>query len=200
MAGGLLIGAVGLAWLTQIGVHTSYWAYVFGPQVLMSLGLGLSFPAFASTALVKVRESDAGVASALVNTTQQVGGSLGTALLNTVAATATAAYLATHGPAFAAAGLVHGYSVAFAFGAGMLLLAAIVSAVLVTGGPREAAAPAGRTCAGAGLAQLSGTNGGAELLEDRVGWGQAPHLEGDSLDGSSETTVAAHQPDRGRDP
>ena len=141
MAGGLLIGAVGLAWLTQIGVHTSYWAYVFGPQVLMSLGLGLSFPAFASTALVNVRESDSGVASALVNTTQQVGGSLGTALLNTVAATATAAYLTTHGPAFAAQGLVHGYSVAFALGAGMLLLAAIVSAVLVTGGPREATVP-----------------------------------------------------------
>jgi EmrB/QacA subfamily drug resistance transporter len=143
MAGGLLVGAVGLAWLTQIGVNTSYWAYVFGPQVMMSLGLGLAFPAFASTALVKVQEHDSGVASALVNTTQQVGGSLGTALLNTVAATATAAYLTTHGPAFAAAGLVHGYSVAFALGAGMLLLAAIVSAVFVTGRPEEVAAPTG---------------------------------------------------------
>jgi hypothetical protein len=141
MASGLFVGAVGLAWLTQIGVNTSYWGYVFGPQVLMSLGLGLAFPAFASTALIKVQERDSGVASALVNTTQQVGGSLGTALLNTVAATATAAYLTTHGPAFAAQGLVRGYSVAFALGAGMLLLAAIVSAVFITAGPRDVEVP-----------------------------------------------------------
>ena len=103
----------------------------------MSLGLGLAFPAFASTALTKVQDRDSGVASALVNTTQQVGGSLGTALLNTVAATATATYIAAHGPASAPAGVVHGFSVAFALGAGMLLLAALASAVFVTARPRD---------------------------------------------------------------
>jgi hypothetical protein len=72
------------------------------------------------------------VASALVNTTQQVGGSLGTALLNTIAATATANYIATHGRPSAAAGVVHGFSMALAVGAGFLALAAIVSAVFVT--------------------------------------------------------------------
>ncbi len=142
MTAGLLVGAIGLAWLTQIGVHTSFWVYVFGPQVLMSVGLGLAFPALSSTALIKVDDKDSGVASALVNTTQQIGGSLGTALLNTVAATATADYVATHGRAFLPAGLVHGYSVAFAIGAGMLLLAALVSAVLVTGRPTEETAQA----------------------------------------------------------
>ncbi len=132
---GLLVGAVGLAWLSLIGVHTSFWAYVFGPQILMSMGLGLAFPAMSSTALTKVKDKDAGVASALVNTTQQIGGSLGTALLNTVAATATASYIQSHGRAFVPAGLVHGYSVAFTLGAGMLTLGALVSAVLVRGRP-----------------------------------------------------------------
>lgn len=141
MTSGLLVGAIGLAWLTQIGVHTSFWAYVFGPQILMSMGLGLAFPAMSSTALIRVQTRDSGVASAMVNTTQQIGGSLGTALLNTVAATATASYVQSHGRAFLPAGLVHGYSVAFALGAGMLALAGLVSAVLVNGRPTEVAAP-----------------------------------------------------------
>jgi EmrB/QacA subfamily drug resistance transporter len=131
MALGLLMGAVGLAWLTQIGVHTSFWTHVFPQEILMSVGLGLAFPAMSSTALVKVRTRDSGVASALVNTTQQVGGSLGTALLNTLAATATASYIVAHGPAASAAGVVHGFAVAFAVGAGILLLGALVSAVFV---------------------------------------------------------------------
>jgi EmrB/QacA subfamily drug resistance transporter len=143
---GLLIGALGLGWLTQIGVHTSYWTHVLPPEILMSVGLGLAFPALSSTALTRVRDRDSGVASALVNTTQQVGGSLGTALLNTVAATATASYIATHGAAHAAAGVVHGYTVAFALGAGMLTLAAIASAVFVTARkedlPADSATPA----------------------------------------------------------
>jgi hypothetical protein len=121
-----------LGWLTQIGVHSSFWLYVFGPQVLMSLGLGFAFPALSSTALTNVRPADSGVASAMVNTTQQVGGSLGTALLNTVAATATASYIRANGRASLPAGLVHGYAVAFAVGAGLLAAAAVVSAVLVT--------------------------------------------------------------------
>jgi predicted MFS family arabinose efflux permease len=132
MASGLLVGAVGLGWLTQIGVHSSFWVSVFGPQILMSVGLGFAFPALSSTALTNVRPADSGVASAMVNTTQQVGGSLGTALLNTVAATATGSFIAAHGPASVPAGLVHGYSVAFAVGAALLLVASVVTAVFVT--------------------------------------------------------------------
>ncbi len=103
----------------------------------MSVGLGVAFPAFSSTALIKVRDRDSGVASALVNTTQQVGGSLGTALLNTIAATATASYILAHGVAASQAGVVHGFAVAFAVGAGLLALGAIVSAVFVSAGPRD---------------------------------------------------------------
>ena len=130
MTVGLSVGALGLAWQTQIGVHTSYWTHVLPPQILIGLGLGLAFPVFSSTALTRVAERDSGVASALVSTAQQVGGSLGTALLNTIAATATATYIAAHGPAFARAGVVHGFAVAFAVGAGLLALAAIVSTAL----------------------------------------------------------------------
>jgi EmrB/QacA subfamily drug resistance transporter len=132
MASGLLVGAVGLGWLTQIGVHSSFWLYVFGPQILMSVGLGFAFPAISNTALTNVGSADSGVASAMVNTTQQVGGSLGTALLNTVAATATASYIRVNGPSSVPAGLVHGYSVAFAVGAGFLVAAAVAAALLVT--------------------------------------------------------------------
>ena len=77
MTVGLLVGALGLAWLTQIGVHTSYWTHVLPPQIVTSLGLGLAFPTFSSTALTRVRERDSGVASALVNTAQQKTGGHG---------------------------------------------------------------------------------------------------------------------------
>ena len=78
-----------------------------------------------------------GVASALVNTTQQIGGSLGTALLNTLAATATASYILSHGVAATQAGVVHGFAVAFAVGAGLLALGAVVSAIFISAGPSE---------------------------------------------------------------
>jgi Na+/melibiose symporter-like transporter len=132
MSAGLFVGAGGLAWLTQIGVHTPYWSHVLPPELLMSVGLGLAFPAFSSTALTRVRDRDSGVASALVNTTQQIGGSLGTALLNTIAALATANYIAIHGRLAFNAGSVHGFSVAFAVGAGFLVLGAVASALFVT--------------------------------------------------------------------
>ncbi len=74
---GLGVGALGLAWLTQIGVGTSYWTHVLPPEILMSVGLGLAFPALSSTALVNVGDRDSGVASALVNTAQQAVGRWG---------------------------------------------------------------------------------------------------------------------------
>ena len=142
MTVGLLLGAFGLAWLTQIGVHTSYWTSVFPPLILMSGGLGLAIPALSSTALARVGDRDSGVASALVNTTQQVGGSLGTALLNTIAATATATYIAAHGPAASRAGVVHGFTVAFAVGAILIGLGGVASAVFVRAGTGDLQNPA----------------------------------------------------------
>jgi EmrB/QacA subfamily drug resistance transporter len=133
MSGGFLAGAVGVAWLTRISVHSSFVTHVLPAEIVMSVGLGFAFVSLTSTALIGVGEHDAGVASAMVNATQQVGGSLGTALLNTIAASATAGYIAVHGHSAGAtaSSLVHGYNDAFVYATGFLLLAAIASAVLV---------------------------------------------------------------------
>jgi len=132
MVGGTVMAAIGMALFTQISVDDSYLTVVLPAQIVMSIGMGLAFVALSSTALVGVEDHDAGVASALVNTTQQVGGSLGTALLNTIAASATAGYITANGVAQTPEGLVHGYTVAFQWGLGALILAAVLSAVLVT--------------------------------------------------------------------
>lgn len=133
MCFGLLLGAIGLAWFSQIGVHTAYLTHVLPAELVVSIGLGFAFVPFSSTALIGVAPHDAGVASALVNATQQVGGSLGTALLNTVAASATASYLLAHNgnPLFTNQALVHGYSVGFTVSAAILLVAVVVAGTLV---------------------------------------------------------------------
>jgi EmrB/QacA subfamily drug resistance transporter len=135
MGAGMALATIGMIWFTQIGVSTGYATHVLPAEVVMSLGMGLVFVVLSSTALVGVDDDDAGVASALVNTTQQVGGSLGTALLNTVAASATAGYLTSHHQAGAAA-LVHGYSVAFVL-ASVLLGVGLVSSVLLIRAGRD---------------------------------------------------------------
>ena len=93
MVGGLVLAVVGMLWLTQITADTSYWTHVFPAEVLMSVGLAGVFIPASSTALIGVGHHDAGVASAVLNTGQQIGGSLGTALLNTLFAGAVTAYL-----------------------------------------------------------------------------------------------------------
>lgn len=134
---GFLSCALGLAWLTTIGVHTSYWGHVFPSQIVMSIGLGFAFVSLSSTALIGVADHDAGVASAMVNTTQQVGGSLGTALLNTFAASATTSFLVSHlhgskpTNAITQAALVTGYHRAFSISAVLLLGASIACFALV---------------------------------------------------------------------
>ena len=141
MTSGLLLAAVGLLWLTKIGVHTSYWTHVFPQLIVMSLGMGLAFTALSSTSLTNVQERDSGVASAVLNSTQQVGASLGAALLNTVAATATATYLASHGPRLAEQALVHGFTRALLVGAIIVAAGAVVSVVLVNAKPSDQAGP-----------------------------------------------------------
>jgi hypothetical protein len=118
---------------------------VLPAELIISIGMGLSFVPLSSTALFGVAEHDAGVASATVNATQQVGGSLGTALLNTVAASATTSYLAVHGRAAVAAGLVHGYTTGFAVSASRLGLAVVATAGLLRakgGQPQPSTEPA----------------------------------------------------------
>jgi hypothetical protein len=84
-----------------------------------------------------VNEADSGVASAFVNTTQEVGGSVGTALLNTVAASTAATYIIKHGAHSAHAAAVYGYTAAFAVGAAFIGLAAILVIILVNARPDD---------------------------------------------------------------
>ncbi len=136
MVVGLLLAAAGMALLTRIGVDTGYWSHVLPAVLVISFGMGVTFGPLSNTALVGVADHDAGVASALVNTAQQIGGSLGTALLNTIAASALTSYLADHAGSgspvrIRAVGTVHSYTVAFWVSAGLIALAAVIAAVLV---------------------------------------------------------------------
>ena len=139
---GMIMAAVGLALLTRIGAHTGYLSHILTAEIVISLGGGLVFVALSSTALIGVADADAGVASALVNTTQQVGGSLGVALLSTVAGTATANYLTAHGATTVtrAAAIVHGYTMAFAFSAVLLGVGAVAALLLVRANRNDVAA------------------------------------------------------------
>ncbi len=133
---GLLVAAAGMATLTQLHVHSSYLTHVLPAVLLVGFGIGCVFVPVISTATSGVGPRDAGVASATANTAQQVGASVGTALLNTIAASVTATYLASraHSHATAAAGLVHGYATASAWTAGILVAAAAVAGLLINVG------------------------------------------------------------------
>ena len=127
---GMALAALGMVLLTRIGVDTAYASHVLPSLILIGVGFGLTLgPSFA-TATFGVAENDSGVASAMVNTSQQIGGAIGTALLSTVAASATSAYLADHGPAIGQAA-VEGYTTAFWWAAGVFALGALVSAGLL---------------------------------------------------------------------
>ncbi len=127
---GFVAAAAGLVWLTQLSPHSSFLVHVVPAELLVSAGMGHVFVPLSSTALLGVPGHDAGVASALVNTMQQVGGSLGVAFLNTIATSASARFAASHG-GMSQAAAVHGFTAAFAVGAGILVAAAVVVSVLL---------------------------------------------------------------------
>jgi predicted MFS family arabinose efflux permease len=129
MVPGLLAAAAGLLFLTRITPETSYTTHVLPALFIMSSGMALVFIPLTSTSLHAVSPRDTGVASAMLNTSQQIGGSLGTALLNTIAATATTTYIASHsemGEMVRPFALTHGFTVAFTFSAGLLAVGAVV--------------------------------------------------------------------------
>ena len=99
----------------------------------MGLGFGLIFAPSIATATLGVGQDDAGVASAMVNVSQQVGGSIGTALLSTIAVTATASFATSHvgSPGLAAQAAVHGYTTAFTWSAAIFVIGAVFSGALL---------------------------------------------------------------------
>jgi EmrB/QacA subfamily drug resistance transporter len=138
---GLLAAAAGAAWLTRIGPHGSYGYDVAPALVLIGAGVSCAVVTAFSLGPVGTRPADTGVAAAMVNTSNQTGGSLGAAVLNTIAATATTAYLTSHHAQGAAAAVVHGDVVAFRFLVALFLAGALVTALLH---PRRATVAARR--------------------------------------------------------
>jgi len=130
---GMALGATGMILLTNLNLDSTYAANVLPPLLILGFAMGSIMPASMQTATLGVDRQFAGVASAMVNTSQQVGGSIGTALLNTLAATAAADYVASHLPAtaeVAAQAAVNSYAVAYWWGAGFFALGGIIAALL----------------------------------------------------------------------
>jgi EmrB/QacA subfamily drug resistance transporter len=161
----LLAGAE--AWLTRIGVHGDYVGAILGPIMVTGVGMGLLFSSAINTGTYGVAPRDAGVASASVNTGQQLGGSIGTSLLNTIAASATTAYItahiaaAGHSPAavraLTDAALVHGYTTVFWWCAGIFAAGAVICGSLMRSGPLQ-----GMGAPGAPEPAAAGASGVAE--------------------------------------
>ncbi len=129
MVPGLVAAGIGLLMLTRITPETSYVTHVLPSLLIMSSGMALVFIPLTSTSLHAVSHQDTGVASAMLNTSQQIGGSLGTALLNTVAATAASTYSAANsqlGEKLMPYAMTHGFTVAFKFSAVLLFAGAVV--------------------------------------------------------------------------
>jgi EmrB/QacA subfamily drug resistance transporter len=155
MVSGLAGATVAMIYLLQITPTSSYVTHVLPAEVVMSVGLAAVFIPASSLALVGVQPHDAGVASALLNTTQQIGGSLGTALLNTLYASAVTGYVVSHaGPGvnpqqLQADALVHGYHVAFFWGAVLLAIALGVVLIFVNAGKDDIPTEHGEVAAAA---------------------------------------------------
>ncbi|MFI6401753.1 MFS transporter [Streptomyces sp. NPDC050548] len=138
MVPGALLAAAGMTFFTRLTITSDYATELLPGLILMGLGMGLIFMPVFATATAGVAPEDSGVTSATVNTSQQVGGSIGTALLNTIATTSSAAYLAAHlhTPAqkaqITSEGIVHGYTVAIWWAVAVMLLAGLVAGLMVT--------------------------------------------------------------------
>ncbi|GAA4000237.1 MFS transporter [Streptomyces marokkonensis] len=150
MVPGMLLASGGMVILTRMSVDSEYASEILPALILMGLGMGLTFMPVFSTATAGVAARDSGVTSATVNTSQQVGGSIGTALLNTIATSTSASYIASHltdpsqRESVVREGIVHGYTVAIWLAAGVMLLAALIAGLMVTAEAPKYGPPAER--------------------------------------------------------
>jgi EmrB/QacA subfamily drug resistance transporter len=129
---GMLLAAAGLLWLTGLDLDSTYAANILPPLLLLGVGLGLVMPPAMSLAIFGVAPEDAGAGSAAVNTMQQVGGATGTALLNTLAASAAGAYLDHHAHTAAqvAQSQLESYSTAYSWAGGLFAAGAVIAAFM----------------------------------------------------------------------
>ncbi len=133
---GMALAALALVYLTGVEVDSSYASAVLPALLVMGVGFGLIMAPSIASATARVAGADAGVASAMVNTSQQVGGSIGTALLSTIAVSATTSFVAERAPSpeVLAEAAVHGYTTAFWWSAAIFTFGAIVCALLLESG------------------------------------------------------------------
>jgi EmrB/QacA subfamily drug resistance transporter len=130
---GMTLGAVGMLLLTRLDLDSSYVANVMPALMVLGFAMGSIMPASMQTATLGVDRAFAGVASATVNTSQQVGGSIGVALLNTLAASAATAYVTDNTPAtpeVLAQAAIQSYQTAYLWGAGFFAIGAVTAALL----------------------------------------------------------------------
>nr|WP_324192784.1 MFS transporter [Nocardia cyriacigeorgica] len=141
VSAGFLIAAAGMAWLTRIGLDTGYTTHILPGLILMGLGLGGAMATAFQGATAGVHHEDAGVASATINTSQQVGGSIGTALLSTIAASAASDYMVGRTPdqLTVAQAAIESYTTSFWWATAIFVIGAVVAGVLL---PNTAPAPA----------------------------------------------------------
>ncbi len=145
ITGSMVIEAAGLVPLIWLTTGSHYLPLILLATLIEGLGTGVAGPATLNLALSRVLPADRGAAGAGTSAASQLGSSIGGALLNTVAASATAAYLAVHSAASAATAAVHGYTVAMAWGAIITIAVAIPVAVFISARrARSTAAPAPR--------------------------------------------------------
>jgi EmrB/QacA subfamily drug resistance transporter len=130
---GLLVAAAGLGLLTQLSPASGYATLILPAELLLGLGMGCVFTPAISVATSGVEPRDAGVAAAAATTSMQVGGSVGTAILNTIAVSATASYLSTHvgSQAVASVALVHGYATAVGWATALLVAVAVLAMIMI---------------------------------------------------------------------
>ncbi len=133
---GLLLGAGGMAWLAQLTPSAGYGGHVLPALTVLGIGMGATIAPAMFTATYNVPSADTGVASAMVNTMQQVGGAVGASGLSTIFASAVSSYLHTHAPSprLISTAAVHGYSKAFwvaaaIFAAGAILIGSLVPSI-----------------------------------------------------------------------
>jgi EmrB/QacA subfamily drug resistance transporter len=134
---GLALSTAALVWFARLPVDGHYFSDLFPPFIISGLGLALAFVPMSIGALTGVRQSDAGIASGLINTTQQIGGAIGVAVATTVATTFTTRYVDAHPGtnAFSGAALTHGFQIAFYVLAALAGVGAVLAAVMLESKP-----------------------------------------------------------------
>jgi hypothetical protein len=136
ISGGILCCAVGFFLLTQLTPTTAYVPLILTAEVVLGLGTGLIAPPSLSTALVGVADADTGAAAAMSSTSNQIGGSIGAALLNSIAVSATATYLVAHRQGIGVlVATIHGFTVALTWGGAIELAGALIVFLLISASP-----------------------------------------------------------------